>query len=81
MAIRRPLLTLSVLAVVAVLVLRCNFGSSADATFTGGGASAPRFQARVQGGPANLRLVAVQALPEPRPNDAMLPVELNRTSL
>ncbi|CAE7432305.1 psbL [Symbiodinium natans] len=26
-------------------------------------------------------LVIMQALPEPRPNDAMLPVELNRTSL
>mmetsp|Transcript_42927 Transcript_42927/g.80100 ORF Transcript_42927/g.80100 Transcript_42927/m.80100 type:complete len:99 (+) Transcript_42927:69-365(+) len=26
-------------------------------------------------------LVILKALPEPRPNDAMLPVELNRTSL
>ncbi|CAE7041182.1 psbL [Symbiodinium natans] len=26
-------------------------------------------------------MVLVEALPEPRPNDAMLPVELNRTSL
>ena len=26
-------------------------------------------------------VVIMQALPEPRPNDAMLPVELNRTSL
>eukprot|EP00418_Pyrodinium_bahamense_P061011 CAMPEP_0179187060 /NCGR_PEP_ID=MMETSP0796-20121207/92805_1 /TAXON_ID=73915 /ORGANISM="Pyrodinium bahamense, Strain pbaha01" /LENGTH=112 /DNA_ID=CAMNT_0020891099 /DNA_START=71 /DNA_END=409 /DNA_ORIENTATION=+ len=28
-----------------------------------------------------LRSMVVQALPEPRPNDAMLPVDLNRTSL
>ena len=26
-------------------------------------------------------LVMMEALPDPRPNDAMLPVELNRTSL
>ena len=31
--------------------------------------------------PATESAVILKALPEPRPNDAMLPVELNRTSL
>mmetsp|Transcript_112599 Transcript_112599/g.223854 ORF Transcript_112599/g.223854 Transcript_112599/m.223854 type:complete len:105 (+) Transcript_112599:81-395(+) len=84
MAIRRPVLTSAVLVTAAVVVLCWSTG----AAFTSG-SSAPRLRASrlsanfagVQGMPANLQLVAVQALPEPRPNDAMLPVELNRTSL
>eukprot|EP00419_Tripos_fusus_P006783 CAMPEP_0172677444 /NCGR_PEP_ID=MMETSP1074-20121228/14674_1 /TAXON_ID=2916 /ORGANISM="Ceratium fusus, Strain PA161109" /LENGTH=90 /DNA_ID=CAMNT_0013495273 /DNA_START=68 /DNA_END=337 /DNA_ORIENTATION=- len=88
MAIRRPILTLTVLAIVAVVVLRCTVGLSAGVAFTST-SCVPKLRASgsssilagVQGVPADLWLVVVQALPEPRPNDAMLPVELNRTSL
>merc|ERR1712129_126357 len=88
MAVRRPILTLAVLATLAVVIVRCSFGSSTDAAFTSAN-SAPMLRASgsssnfagVQGLLSDGRFVAVQALPEPRPNDAMLPVELNRTSL
>jgi len=70
-----------------VVVLHCSFGLSTSTAFTSA-STAPMLRASgsschfagVQGVPADVRLVAVQALPEPRPNDAMLPVELNRIS-
>ena len=76
MAIRRPLLTLVVAAVGVCMLL---------------GAIVPE-QDFVVGKPATLRGASSQAvlvesavvraaLPDPRPNDAMLPVDLNRTSL
>ena len=45
----------------------------ATAHFERGFAGAPQVQ-------ADVTATALKALPEPKPNDAMLPVELNRTS-
>ncbi|CAE7211094.1 psbL [Symbiodinium natans] len=82
MAARRPVLF--VLAVAACLWLFSSSGPE-EAVFV---AQAPalRGQAGAFAG-SSIELTAVEspvvlkALPEPRPNDAMLPVELNRTSL
>mmetsp|Transcript_72880 Transcript_72880/g.140991 ORF Transcript_72880/g.140991 Transcript_72880/m.140991 type:complete len:99 (-) Transcript_72880:142-438(-) len=78
MASRRPMISVAILAVAAVLVLRSSLTSSKhDSTaFVG-----PAFRATYTGEGHVASTVARKALPEPRPNDAMLPVELNRTSL
>ena len=88
MAFRRPVVSVAVLAIAAIVVLRCSFGFYSSTTFTTA-TSAPALRASsasvnlagIYSTPEGVRLVALQALPEPRPNDAMLPVELNRTSL
>eukprot|EP00930_Biecheleria_cincta_P051855 TRINITY_DN3706_c0_g1_i1.p1 TRINITY_DN3706_c0_g1~~TRINITY_DN3706_c0_g1_i1.p1 ORF type:complete len:109 (-),score=19.62 TRINITY_DN3706_c0_g1_i1:30-356(-) len=87
MALRRPVLGSFALALAglcfmhvptnvqeqAVFVVPQSPALRATAQFQRGFAGAPQVQAD---GPAT----AMQALPEPKPNDAMLPVELNRTS-
>eukprot|EP00437_Effrenium_voratum_P013720 CAMPEP_0181446026 /NCGR_PEP_ID=MMETSP1110-20121109/25893_1 /TAXON_ID=174948 /ORGANISM="Symbiodinium sp., Strain CCMP421" /LENGTH=82 /DNA_ID=CAMNT_0023570093 /DNA_START=60 /DNA_END=305 /DNA_ORIENTATION=- len=80
MAFRRPVLCVAALVAcvwfltpeaepevfVTPVALR---GSTAQGNFVGLEAPAPES------------VLVLKALPEPRPNDAMLPVELNRTSL
>mmetsp|Transcript_94741 Transcript_94741/g.187716 ORF Transcript_94741/g.187716 Transcript_94741/m.187716 type:complete len:109 (+) Transcript_94741:65-391(+) len=88
MATRRPVMSVAVLAIAAIMILRCSFGSYSSATFTTAtstpalrASSASNNLATAYSTSETARLVTLQALPEPRPNDAMLPVELNRTSL
>mmetsp|Transcript_101995 Transcript_101995/g.202503 ORF Transcript_101995/g.202503 Transcript_101995/m.202503 type:complete len:99 (-) Transcript_101995:151-447(-) len=78
MASRRPMISVAILAVAAILVLRSSMTSSQhdSAAFIG-----PALRVTYTGESHVASTVARQALPEPRPNDAMLPVELNRTSL
>mmetsp|Transcript_71545 Transcript_71545/g.141879 ORF Transcript_71545/g.141879 Transcript_71545/m.141879 type:complete len:109 (-) Transcript_71545:80-406(-) len=88
MAARRSMVSVIVLAIAAVAVLRCSLAASNSAAFTTA-TGAPSLRAHYSSAnlagapdmPDAVRRVAAQALPEPRPNDAMLPVELNRTSL
>merc|ERR1719499_1770494 len=82
MAIRRPILTLAILATLAVVALLTGaaFTSVSSAPMLRTSRSNSNF-AGVQGEVADVQFVALKALPEPRQNDAMLPVELNRTSL
>lgn len=75
-AARRPVLAAAILALVAFAALRA--AVVREDAFVATGAS-PKLRASQQG-----QLVAATAraaLPDPRPNDAMLPVDLNRTSL
>eukprot|EP00930_Biecheleria_cincta_P051857 TRINITY_DN3706_c0_g1_i3.p1 TRINITY_DN3706_c0_g1~~TRINITY_DN3706_c0_g1_i3.p1 ORF type:complete len:109 (-),score=16.11 TRINITY_DN3706_c0_g1_i3:218-544(-) len=87
MALRRPVLGSLALAIAGlwfmqaptdmqeqlVFVVPQSPALRATAQFERGVAGAPKTQTD---GPATV----MQALPEPKPNDAMLPVELNRTS-
>ncbi|OLP81150.1 Photosystem II reaction center protein L [Symbiodinium microadriaticum] len=83
MAMRRPVLF--VLAVAACVWLFSASAPEAEEVFVVQ-SPALRGQAGAFAG-SSIELAAVEspvvlkALPEPRPNDAMLPVELNRTSL
>ena len=78
MAVRRPLLTAVVAAVGVWMLLAAVAPAEQDAFVVGKvatlrGSSAEPMQVESQ--------VVRQALPDPRPNDANLPVDLNRTSL
>ena len=76
MAIRRPILS-AVIAVVGVWLLLA--AVAPEQSFVVGKASTLRGAAST---PVLVESAVVrQALPDPRPNDAMLPVDLNRTSL
>mmetsp|Transcript_8821 Transcript_8821/g.19741 ORF Transcript_8821/g.19741 Transcript_8821/m.19741 type:complete len:104 (+) Transcript_8821:99-410(+) len=81
---RRPVLASLLVAAAAVLLLSHMHAAfvvarsgealalrGAKSTFAGSSAEAPLVE------PVSM----MQALPEPRPNDNMLPVDLNRTSL
>eukprot|EP00419_Tripos_fusus_P025451 CAMPEP_0172712124 /NCGR_PEP_ID=MMETSP1074-20121228/60919_1 /TAXON_ID=2916 /ORGANISM="Ceratium fusus, Strain PA161109" /LENGTH=103 /DNA_ID=CAMNT_0013536009 /DNA_START=70 /DNA_END=377 /DNA_ORIENTATION=+ len=88
MAVRRQMVSIMALAMATVVVFHSSFSASNSAAFTiATSAPSPRAvysSTNLAGAPDMphaVRFVAVQALPEPRPNDAMLPVELNRTSL
>jgi len=75
MAIRRPVLS-AVIAVVGVWLLLAAFAP--EQSFVVGKTSTLRGASE----PVVMQSAVVrQALPDPRPNDAMLPVDLNRTSL
>merc|ERR1740123_1661173 len=88
MAGRRPVLCCAALALTLLWLLHI---ATAPATpgqevFAVSGTPALRVQRQNSAfaGPqfeAGNSAIARQALPEPRPNDAMLPVDLNRTSL
>eukprot|EP00408_Alexandrium_pacificum_P022004 CAMPEP_0171188858 /NCGR_PEP_ID=MMETSP0790-20130122/18049_1 /TAXON_ID=2925 /ORGANISM="Alexandrium catenella, Strain OF101" /LENGTH=106 /DNA_ID=CAMNT_0011653955 /DNA_START=71 /DNA_END=391 /DNA_ORIENTATION=+ len=86
MAARRPLLVSLALAVVALCLLNAAVApNDAQETFV---ASSPALRASARSGafagaqPGVVTSeVQMRALPEPRPNDAMLPVDLNRSSL
>ncbi|CAE7213502.1 psbL [Symbiodinium necroappetens] len=77
MAFRRPILCTLALAAACAWLLQT---PAQETDFV-----APRVLSTVAPGTETFAektpLVIMQALPEPRPNDAMLPVELNRTSL
>merc|ERR1740138_1500314 len=79
MAARRPVLATICAALAALCLLQATLAPVAApalrATRIGGESFAGAQQ--VQEAPA----VLLRALPEPKPNDAMLPVDLNRTSL
>mmetsp|Transcript_21362 Transcript_21362/g.48801 ORF Transcript_21362/g.48801 Transcript_21362/m.48801 type:complete len:110 (+) Transcript_21362:70-399(+) len=89
MAGRRPVLCAAVLAVAALWLLHSAVTPAAPRreAFLAPGAPALLSSSQSSGGLAGVQpqptvaQVARQALPEPRPNDAMLPVDLNRTSL
>eukprot|EP00438_Fugacium_kawagutii_P027401 Skav208448 [mRNA] locus=scaffold1952:331977:332279:- [translate_table: standard] len=80
MAAQRPLLF--VLLATACLWLFC---SQSPEVFVQSPSVSPTLRGAFTGNTAGIPLsespVILKALPEPRPNDAMLPVELNRTSL
>eukprot|EP00929_Paragymnodinium_shiwhaense_P072165 TRINITY_DN3662_c0_g1_i2.p2 TRINITY_DN3662_c0_g1~~TRINITY_DN3662_c0_g1_i2.p2 ORF type:complete len:103 (+),score=29.52 TRINITY_DN3662_c0_g1_i2:64-372(+) len=82
MAARRPVLA-SIIALAAGLYLLHAAVSAPAETFV---TSTPALRATqrfagAQQEPRFLEAIAMKGLPEPRPNDAMLPVDLNRTSL
>eukprot|EP00931_Biecheleriopsis_adriatica_P115511 TRINITY_DN9129_c0_g1_i1.p1 TRINITY_DN9129_c0_g1~~TRINITY_DN9129_c0_g1_i1.p1 ORF type:complete len:104 (-),score=25.75 TRINITY_DN9129_c0_g1_i1:57-368(-) len=83
MAARRPVLCAIVLAAACIWMLRAPAASEDQVFLVPTRALRTASQGNFAG--AELRadspLVVMQALPEPRPNDAMLPVELNRSSL
>eukprot|EP00420_Gonyaulax_spinifera_P035980 CAMPEP_0197876092 /NCGR_PEP_ID=MMETSP1439-20131203/5166_1 /TAXON_ID=66791 /ORGANISM="Gonyaulax spinifera, Strain CCMP409" /LENGTH=101 /DNA_ID=CAMNT_0043495361 /DNA_START=71 /DNA_END=373 /DNA_ORIENTATION=+ len=88
MAARRPVLCALALAAVGAWLVHAALVPSApqQEVFV---ATSPALRGLQQGSGAfagsraapAVSVVAAQALPEPRPNDAMLPVDLNRTSL
>jgi len=88
MAARRPVLGAAVVALVALAALWSATAPAASEqeVFV---VTSPALRASRQGGAfagaqpetAITTAVARAALPDPRPNDAMLPVDLNRTSL
>eukprot|EP00929_Paragymnodinium_shiwhaense_P072167 TRINITY_DN3662_c0_g2_i2.p1 TRINITY_DN3662_c0_g2~~TRINITY_DN3662_c0_g2_i2.p1 ORF type:complete len:107 (+),score=33.79 TRINITY_DN3662_c0_g2_i2:71-391(+) len=86
MAARRPVLV-SIIAVAAGLyLLHAALAPAAASTELVFVTSTPALRAAqrfagAQQEPRLLQAVAMKGLPEPRPNDAMLPVDLNRTSL
>eukprot|EP00929_Paragymnodinium_shiwhaense_P072166 TRINITY_DN3662_c0_g2_i1.p2 TRINITY_DN3662_c0_g2~~TRINITY_DN3662_c0_g2_i1.p2 ORF type:complete len:108 (+),score=28.19 TRINITY_DN3662_c0_g2_i1:86-409(+) len=87
MAARRSILASVIAAAAALCLLHAALAPAArdntDATFVTASPSlraAQRFTGSQQE-PRVLQAVAMKGLPEPRPNDAMLPVDLNRTSL
>mmetsp|Transcript_30252 Transcript_30252/g.68784 ORF Transcript_30252/g.68784 Transcript_30252/m.68784 type:complete len:106 (-) Transcript_30252:116-433(-) len=85
MAARRPVLCTLAAALAALWLLHAAVGP-AEQTFV---SSSPALRATsaksgsFAGAQPQLLVqqVQMQALPEPRPNDAMLPVDLNRSSL
>mmetsp|Transcript_21363 Transcript_21363/g.48805 ORF Transcript_21363/g.48805 Transcript_21363/m.48805 type:complete len:107 (+) Transcript_21363:97-417(+) len=86
MAARRPVLCAIALAVVAAWLLHASAAPRQEA-FLASGVPALRASGQRGGALAGAQVepaaiaVSRRALPEPRPNDAMLPVDLNRTSL
>merc|ERR1719188_1885153 len=77
MAARRPVLCAFAMAAVGAWMLSAMFAPSApEAGFV---SSLPAL--RTTSAPAVAPATALRALPEPRPNEEMLPVDLNRTSL
>mmetsp|Transcript_21364 Transcript_21364/g.48809 ORF Transcript_21364/g.48809 Transcript_21364/m.48809 type:complete len:110 (+) Transcript_21364:82-411(+) len=89
MAARRPVLCAFALAVVVVWLLNAAVAPVAPQpeAFLASGVPALRASGQRGGALAGAQVepaaiaVSRRALPEPRPNDAMLPVDLNRTSL
>merc|ERR1719263_53686 len=90
MAARRPVLTAIAVALAALWLLQASLAPApqqgqevfvaatpALRATRAAGSSFAGAQAQQLAPPA----VLLQALPEPKPNDAMLPVDLNRTSL
>uniref|UniRef100_A0A6T1KSA8 Photosystem II reaction center protein L n=1 Tax=Alexandrium monilatum TaxID=311494 RepID=A0A6T1KSA8_9DINO len=86
MAVRRPMLCIAVFALAAVWMLQvASPAAEQQDLFV---VSTPMLRATgVKGTFTGAQQVttapgvSMQALPEPRPNDAMLPVDLNRSSL
>eukprot|EP00443_Scrippsiella_acuminata_P062284 CAMPEP_0115547092 /NCGR_PEP_ID=MMETSP0271-20121206/93465_1 /TAXON_ID=71861 /ORGANISM="Scrippsiella trochoidea, Strain CCMP3099" /LENGTH=92 /DNA_ID=CAMNT_0002980507 /DNA_START=74 /DNA_END=349 /DNA_ORIENTATION=+ len=76
-AARRPLLAVAVLALVAFAAVRVALVQ--EESFVAPSGASPKLRASQQG--PLVAATARSALPDPRPNDAMLPVDLNRTSL
>eukprot|EP00420_Gonyaulax_spinifera_P026355 CAMPEP_0197903344 /NCGR_PEP_ID=MMETSP1439-20131203/55709_1 /TAXON_ID=66791 /ORGANISM="Gonyaulax spinifera, Strain CCMP409" /LENGTH=82 /DNA_ID=CAMNT_0043524455 /DNA_START=1 /DNA_END=245 /DNA_ORIENTATION=+ len=82
MAARRPVLCAAALAVAALWLLHTAVAPAVPQPETFLAAGAPALRASAQSGAALAgaqpvpvaSMVARQALPEPRPNDAMLPV-------
>eukprot|EP00929_Paragymnodinium_shiwhaense_P072169 TRINITY_DN3662_c0_g4_i1.p2 TRINITY_DN3662_c0_g4~~TRINITY_DN3662_c0_g4_i1.p2 ORF type:complete len:107 (+),score=27.55 TRINITY_DN3662_c0_g4_i1:63-383(+) len=86
MAARKSLLAVVVAACAAccLLSLLAAPALEADVTFVAASTPALRATNRLAGQQQQthvLDAIAMNGLPEPRPNDAMLPVDLNRTSL
>mmetsp|Transcript_62475 Transcript_62475/g.203845 ORF Transcript_62475/g.203845 Transcript_62475/m.203845 type:complete len:100 (-) Transcript_62475:170-469(-) len=79
MAARRPVLAAAVLALFAAAAL-LTFAPAAEQEVFVSGASAPRSSLRTSLAPV-ASLTARAALPEPIPDDAILPVDFSRTSL
>eukprot|EP00930_Biecheleria_cincta_P070010 TRINITY_DN5767_c0_g1_i1.p1 TRINITY_DN5767_c0_g1~~TRINITY_DN5767_c0_g1_i1.p1 ORF type:complete len:109 (+),score=22.55 TRINITY_DN5767_c0_g1_i1:71-397(+) len=87
MALRRPMLGSFALALAGLWLMQAPTDVQEQVVFIVPQSPALRATAQFQGGFAGVSQVpldgattAMQALPEPKPNDAMLPVELNRTS-
>mmetsp|Transcript_29483 Transcript_29483/g.68335 ORF Transcript_29483/g.68335 Transcript_29483/m.68335 type:complete len:98 (-) Transcript_29483:200-493(-) len=77
MAFRRPILCTLALAAACAWLLQT---PAQDLDFVAPNRAVGSMTAGVNAA-EKTPMVLMQALPEPRPNDAMLPVELNRTSL
>mmetsp|Transcript_9414 Transcript_9414/g.18968 ORF Transcript_9414/g.18968 Transcript_9414/m.18968 type:complete len:108 (-) Transcript_9414:155-478(-) len=87
MAIRRPLLCTLAAAAAALWLLHAAVAPAGEPQVFVASSPALRATSAKAGAFAGAQLqaseqgVQMQALPEPRPNDAMLPVDLNRSSL
>eukprot|EP00930_Biecheleria_cincta_P062947 TRINITY_DN483_c0_g1_i1.p2 TRINITY_DN483_c0_g1~~TRINITY_DN483_c0_g1_i1.p2 ORF type:complete len:109 (-),score=27.23 TRINITY_DN483_c0_g1_i1:133-459(-) len=87
MALRRPVLCVFALAIAGLWLMQAPEDSQEQVVFVVPSSPALRATAQSNSGFAGAAAVqengfatAMKALPEPKPNDAMLPVELNRTS-
>mmetsp|Transcript_28637 Transcript_28637/g.92053 ORF Transcript_28637/g.92053 Transcript_28637/m.92053 type:complete len:100 (-) Transcript_28637:10-309(-) len=79
MAARRPVLAAVVLALCALVALRCAFSQVEQEAFVN---AAPAVRSlRATTASEVVPLIARAALPEPIPDDAILPVDFSRTSL
>mmetsp|Transcript_41088 Transcript_41088/g.94528 ORF Transcript_41088/g.94528 Transcript_41088/m.94528 type:complete len:100 (+) Transcript_41088:85-384(+) len=79
MARRSGLATLLALALAAICVQQVAFVATSGTALRGAAGKGSFTGSETEY--INVPTVAMQALPEPRPNDNMLPVDLNRTSL
>mmetsp|Transcript_62488 Transcript_62488/g.203881 ORF Transcript_62488/g.203881 Transcript_62488/m.203881 type:complete len:101 (-) Transcript_62488:68-370(-) len=80
MAARRPVLAAAVLALCAFVALQVAFAPVEEETFVNASPAVRSLRATASA-PLAAPLTAREALPEPIPDDAILPVDFSRTSL
>mmetsp|Transcript_62485 Transcript_62485/g.203873 ORF Transcript_62485/g.203873 Transcript_62485/m.203873 type:complete len:102 (-) Transcript_62485:207-512(-) len=81
MAARRPVIAAVVLALCALVAIKCAFSSVEQEAFVNASPAVCSLRATAAPAAGAVPLTVRTALPEPIPDDAILPVDFSRTSL